>query len=315
MSQLTKSNTNYNGDVKDELYRVFSTGFQSRDKGLLRLETTIDSKRALPKITAADNPMGDYTSGSPTESATVTYSERDLEVKKSLVYIEFLPDDFHELWSMYRSVGPYTNLALNPEILTATLDVMANRIGKQMENLVWQGDTTAGGSSPLRFFDGLLKFAQNDSDVIDVANEGVITSTNVADILAKVWKAIPDQFFDDPEFKIIMSTTDYKKLQELNNNAKKSTVGVLDETIKSLFLEKRIIHVTGVPENTIYCTKAVMNSFGNLFLGVWFDIDEELSNVRIMRTSNNAETWFMRINFKTGVNHREGTEIVLYQGS
>jgi hypothetical protein len=313
MAQLTVNNTNYNGDFLAELYRVLSTGFQSRDKGLLRLETTIDSKRALPKITGADDPLGTYTTGAPSESATVTYSERDLEVQEMLVYMEFIPRDWHTLWPLYRSVDNFTNLALNPEILRATLEILSDRIGKQMDKLVWQGDT--GGAAAIAFFDGLIKFAANDSDVVDVANEGVITTTNVADILASVWKAIPDKFFDDPEYKIIMSTTDYKKLQELNNNAKKSTVGVLDETIKSLFLEKRIVHLTAMPANTIYCAKAVMNQLGNLFMGVWVDPQQEINAARIMRVANNSDTWFIRINFKAGVNHREGSEIVLYQGS
>jgi len=314
MAQLTVNNTNYNGDVLEELYRVLGTGFQSREKGLLRLETDIDSKRALPKISAADDPFGTYTTGSPgSESATVTYAERDLEVKEMLVYMEFIPRDWHTIWHLYRSVNTFTNLALNPEILRATLDVLGNKIGKQMDKLVWQGNTA--GAAAVSYFDGLIKLAAADSDVVDVANVGAITSTNVADILYDVWKAIPDQFFDDPEFKIIMSTTDYKKLQELNNNAKKGTVGVLDEQIRSLFLEKRIVHLSAVPANTIYAAKGIMSQLGNLFFGVWVDPDQEVSDVRIMRVSNNSDTWFMRINFKAGVNHREGSEIVLYQGS
>jgi hypothetical protein len=285
MAQLTLGNTNYNGDVLEELYRVLSTGFSTRDKGLMRLETGIDSKRALPTITGADDPIGAYDAGAPsTETATVTYAERDLTVSQMMVYLEFIPRDWHTIWPMFRSVGDFTNLALNPEILRATLDILGDRVGKQMDKLVWQGDT-ASGTPALTRFDGLLKYATNDATVIDVPNIGVITKANVVDVIEDVWEAIPNKFFDDPEFKIIMNTGDFKLLQQFNNDAKKTTVGVLDEVIDRLFLEKRIEHVEGLPASTVYATKATTGTMSNTFLGVWVDPLVENNAARIMRVS------------------------------
>jgi hypothetical protein len=312
MAQLTQTN-NYAGQVIQPIYKVFTTGWTSKEKSLMRSVAGINEDGFLPRMYAADDPIGAYTAGVPTESATVTYAERTLDLKKTTVYLEFVPSDWHEIWPEYASVGTMTNLALNPQILNTTLELLANRIGKQIEKLNYQGDTASGTASLTRW-DGLIKQAVADADVVDVANIGVITTSNVFDVLEDIYQAIPDHLIDDDRFKIIMSTTDWRKAQIANINAKASNDGYLDDGTKQSYLGVEIVHTAGIPENTVFSTITGMDTSSNLVFGCWVNPEEEVQDVRIARVTNMSDTFGLRINMKCAVNYSNGTEVVLYQG-
>ena len=308
-------NSNYNGDFLGFLYLVMSVGNQSVDKGAARVLTGIAKKRALPKLSSTDNPLGDYTSGVPAaDTVTTTYSENELEPKPMTLYEEFLPEDYQDVWDKWQPVGDFTNLMQNPEVIADVLEIYQNKMGTQLSSLFWQGDTTLLANDPLNKFDGIITRAAADPSVIDVTNIGVITKTNVADVIADVWAAIPEEFFENPDYIIHMNTTDYRLLQEFNNDAKKTTVGVIYEQIRNLFLNHRIQHYSGLPKNSVVGALTRPDSDeSNLFLGYYVDADAE--NPRINYKDNAGRNMFVRLDLKADANYREGSEIVLYQGS
>jgi len=309
---VTITNTNYNGDVVADIYLIFGTGFEVIEKGSARVETGVKTKRALPSMQLADNPVGAYERTPTGETADTDYEERELVMVKSMLYELINIDDWHEIWDQFASVGStFTNLALNPEIARAVFLLYRNKVGKQFSELFWQGDISGSGD----LINGIITRAAADADVIDVTNVGVITSANVVDILEDVYQAIPDQFIDDPDYAINMSTTDWKKLQSANTQAKKSTTGVLSTNVENLYLNHRIKHFNGIPENTIVGAKGTTGTDSNLVFGFFATPDAELAAPRIMPLQNNSDQWFVRVNFKLDANYREGSEIVLYQGS
>lgn len=310
MAQLTNSN-NFAGDVVPILYEVLSTGFESKMKGLIRSEVGIASSRFLPNLKATASPIGAYAADVPSETATVAYTERELAVTASNVYMEFVPSNWLDIYPNFRSVDSMTNLALNPTVLRATLNVLSDAIGTQMESTIWQGDT--GGTYTL--FDGFNKKALADSNVIDVTNIGALTTSNVFDVLEDVYESIPAKFIGNPNFKIVMSTTDWRKAQIANLNAKSSLTGYMDNGTQQFYLGVPIVYTSGLPENTIFATLADTSINSNLVFGVWVDPDAEMAAARIMRKTNASDTWFIRINFKAGVQYVEGSHVVLYVGS
>lgn len=310
----TLSNTNYNGEVLEVLYQVFGIGNEIVEKGAARLLSDISTKKALPKISQTDSPIGDYVDGEPSsDTVTSTYAERELVMQKMTLYEEFKPTDWHNLWKMWQSVGDMTNLAANPQILAAVLALYQNGIGRQISKNFWQGDTTLGAGNALNKFNGIVTRAAADATVIDVANIGAITKSNVIEVLEDFWAAIPDKFQDDEDFRIHMNTTDWKYLQQANNDIKKSSVGVLNQSIQDLFLQKRIVHFQGLPASSIVGARTTNDDNSNLFLGVW--VDPEAEEPVIAKKNAAGRTWFVRIDFKADANYREGSEIVLYQGS
>ena len=309
----TLSNTNYNGEVLEVLYQVFGIGNEIVEKGAARLLSDISTKKALPKISQTDSPIGDYVDGEPSsDTVTSTYAERELVMQKMTLYEEFKPTDWHNLWKMWQSVGDMTNLAANPQILAAVLALYQNGIGRQISKNFWQGDTTLGAGNALNKFNGIVTRAAADATVIDVANIGAITKLNVIEVLEDFWAAIPDKFQDDEDFRIHMNTTDWKYLQQANNDIKKSSVGVLNQSIQDLFLQKRIVHFQGLPASSIVGARTTNDDNSNLFLGVW--VDPEAEEPVIAKKNAAGRTWFVRIDFKADANYREGSEIVLYQG-
>jgi hypothetical protein len=92
---MNVDSSNYNGDFLSFLYQVFDVGNEAVDKGAARVTVGIAKKRALPRLSQTENPLGDYTTGVPaSESVTTTYAERGLEPKEMTLYEKFLPEDF-----------------------------------------------------------------------------------------------------------------------------------------------------------------------------------------------------------------------------
>ncbi len=309
------SGSNYNGDLLEFLYSVVSVGNQVLAKGAANFMTDVAYKRALPKLSMTDNPLGDYDSGAPSsETVTTTYSENEIEPKEMMLYEEMLPEEWLEVWEKWQPVGDFTNLRMNPAFIADVIALYENKIGTQLSALFWQGDTSLAAGEAMNKFDGIITRAAADANVIDVVNEGVITQSNVIDIVGAVWESIPDKFIDDPNYRIFMNTTDYKLLQLANNDAKKTTVGVLDETVKSLFLNHKIEHFTGIPKNSIIAGKGMVgDNQSNFWMAFYTSISGE--NPKMDFVSNSGKTRFIRWDLKADANYREGSEIVLYQGS
>lgn len=312
---MNVGNTSYAGDFLSFLYQVFFVGNQVINKGSARVLTGIAKKRALPKISQTADPLGDYTSGVPSsETVTTTYAEVSIEPKEMTLYEEFLPEDFLAVWEKWQPVGDFTNLKHNPEFLADVIELYNNNAGTQLSKLFWQGDDSLAAGNALNKFDGIITLAKADANVIDVTPAGAITKANVVDRVEEVWAACPDKFIDDPDWVIHMNTTDYKLLQQFNNDAKKTTVGVLSQELQDLFLNKRIVHYTGLPKNYIVGAKGIADSDqSNLFFGFYVGLSDE--NPRMDYKENAGRLMFIRLDLKASCAYREGSEIVLYSPS
>jgi hypothetical protein len=310
---LTKSNTNYNGILASTfIKKVFGVGNELFDKNIANLITNIDSKGALPRLSSTDDPLKVWEDTPSGVTVTTTYNERTLTVVKSMLYETFNPEDFHTIWKEFQSQGNMSDLRLNPKLYSDILDIYINKAWTQISKVFWQGDT-ASGTAALKIFDGMIKLMLADANVIDVANIGVITTSNVNQVLQDVWEAIPDRFIDDPDMRILMSTTDWRKAQTAHQNAKLNQVGFLDSVVSNLYLSNRIDHLSGIPENTVVAARGMTTEASNLHLGVWVNPNSE--NPRVDRVAANSEQWFTRTNYKIGCQYRDGSELVLYRGA
>jgi len=304
---VTITNTNWNGDVIKMLYKVLGVGNQVIEKGAAYLETGVRTKRAIPRIELADNPVGAWEETPTGETADTDYVERELVMTKAMLYETMSPITWHDIWDEFAAQGvTFTNLSMNPQVMSAVMDLYKNKVGKQMSEEFWQGTT---------FIDGIIAKAAADSDVIDVTNIGVITQSNVFTVLQDVWDAVPDQFIDDMDYKIFLSTTDWRKAQAAHLDAKKTTDGYLESDVADLFLSKRLVHMTGIPANTIVGAKGTSSQDSNLIFGVYATPDQEIGAPILDKVSNNSRSMFIRVDFKIDANYKAGAEIVLYQGS
>lgn len=308
---LTLANTNYNGEVLANLYIVSGVGNEVITKGAAKLHTDISTKKALPRISQTADPIGDYQAGVPNAvTATTTYAERELIVQPMTVYETFLPTTFHNIWEMFRSVGDFTNLELNAQLLNAILDLYKNGIGTQMAKLFFQGNTTLGAGNALNKFNGIISRAIDDANVIKPTPAGNITDQNFMDILAACWAAIPDKFIDDPDFVLHVNTTDWKTMQAGNTKLKQAFVGVFGMSMEDMYQMKRIKHFQGLTRHHIVGARTTNDENSNLNLGVW--VDPEAESVVVDKVANNSREWFLRLDFKADANYRCSEELLLY---
>lgn len=307
-NEVTITNTNYNGDVIRDIYKVFGTGFEVVEKNSCRVEIGVKTTRSLAAIRTADDPVSAYETTPTGETADTDYNERTLTMTKAMLYEKIDPVIWNEIWDQFASQGlTFTNLALNPDIANAVFQLYANAVGRQFSKLFWQGDTGGGD-----LIDGIITTAAADAAVVDVTPAGVITVNNVLDIVGSVWDAIPDHFFEDPDYSIHMNTGDFKLAQKANQSAAAGTDGYLNNSIRDMFLNHRIKHYAGLPKNHIVGAKGTESVDSNLVFGFYATPDSELGAPIIDKVSNNSRDMFVRVDYKIGAQYREGSEIVLY---
>lgn len=309
---FTLTSTNFNGDVADAVYMDIAEGNEVIEKGAAFLELGVRSKRGLPKIDQTSQPFDTYVPSPITADETMTtdYGERSLEVQDMMIYEEFDPNDFVALWDKWGSVGPFTEIRQNPEFLRDVLAITAPNAGAHLSQLFWAGDT--GGAAKLAFFDGIIEIATNDANTVKITPAGVITSANIIAILSAVVDGIPDKDYDNLDYKINMATADYRILQRVNTDTKKTSDGVLGDTLKNLFEQKRIEHFVGLPKDRIVATKSSNDVNSNLIMGFWFDEQAEAQNLRVNRIANNSDEFFMKLNIKAAAQYRKSENIILY---
>ena len=311
---ITIANTNYNGDVSKLLYSVIGVGNELAAENCVYVETGVATTKALPRFSRTGRSIGAHVATPVTADATgsTVYSENILTVGKTMHYEEYSPEDFADIWPEWQSVGDATNLRMNPTFWAAYMELHGEGIGEDVSRFFWQGDTLSGDAS-LNFADGIIKLATADASIIDVVNVGVITKANVVSIVEAVWSAIPSYLRKREHFCIHMSQNDFDLLQLANNDAKKTTVGVLSEVVENLFLQNHIKSFIGMPKDVIIAAQGFNSPKSNLVLGVWVDPINEVPKVDYI--APNSDDMFIKINFKLGAQYRAGEEIVMYKGA
>ena len=308
---LVKGATNYDGGYSDLLYKSkIGVGNEVVEKGAAYMYSNISEKKELGRISGTANPIRAWAS-TPASTQTVTRSKRDLTMADTMIYMVFQPNDWSGFWEKWQSVGVYTDLQLNPELLGDILELTASNAGTQSSALFWQGDT--GGAVGVNEFDGIVTLALADAEVTDVVTSGAITKANVIDIIEDVWTAIPQRVRRDPNAAINMSYTDFDFLQQANLDAMKTTTGVLRTEQGFSFLGTPIRAFEGLTAGSIVAAASGNYEQSNLIYGTYFDAATEYQNVRIGRVENNSELWFLRVNMKMAAQYRDGKDIVLYQ--
>lgn len=312
---VTVTSTNFNGELNEFLYLVLGLGSQTAEKGGYHLITGINMKEQLDKLIITEDPMATYTDDTPSagESA-VAKTKRELSPLKATVWGSITPSVFLPVWRKYRSLGTLTQLSANPQFLADVFELTSNATKRQIDKLFWQGNTAAGGGSPLRFWDGMIKLieADSDSDVTFVTPAGTIVKANVVAILEAFYSAIPDKFLENPNFRIMMNTGDWKLLQFFNNDAKKTTVGVLDTAIARTFLETRIDHFTNLTASRIVGTVVSNAPSSNFVQGMYASLEDEISGMKIEKKELSSITRY-RFDMMGSVQYRYGGDIVYYK--
>lgn len=183
--------------------------FGSRTAELIKqagtIQTGIKSASALNIMdTDAVLQTGDCNFNS---QGSTTMTQRELEVADIKVNEGLCPRDLEKKWTQYDVVaGSAPESAPYEQVYT---ERKAEKVARQLENLVWKGDVT--GNADL--FDGFLHHIDTAGTAIAVDNTSrtEITKANVEAIMDDVYEAIPSDVIAEGDVTIFVGDDVYRK--------------------------------------------------------------------------------------------------------
>lgn len=301
--------SNYNGEVADAIMTAIKLGNEAVEKGSLYMEPGVTHKLSIPILTTLDDVLTESVADPSVFAEAFTWSENTITPADMMFLDKVNPRHFEHVWRPFQPVGPLVDKVDNPKIKSALIMEATKTVGKQLGKLVWQGDTAAGSSSPLRFFDGFIKLTGADASVIDVTTLGAITAANVISVLEATEAAIPSSIWEDPTVVFHMNTGDYRLYLQAARalDFKGPNIGDAGE---ERFAGRQIRYYSGFPAGYVLVAKATAGRDSNLWAGV--DAESDSENVKIERYRPESDNFIIKMALKFAVNYAIGSEIVRY---
>ena len=300
---ITIKNTNYNGEVLEQLLTVATTNNEIVTKGLIHVIPNVSKKISIPRLRTSkmlqkqkENPQVSDSKGG------FDYSEKALEPVDFMAFTVFNPRTFEQVWRPFQPKGDLVFAELPPQVQNQLLDALSKQVQFELGGHYVNGEA---GSDDDHLFNGILTQAAKDTDVIVVKSD----STKMLDRLAAVRKSIPIAIRENPNLRILMSVSDFDKYDdELTAREYKN----IDETTRNIkrYKDIKIETIAAWPDDLIVatlCSPDAMTS--NLFAAVNLQDDEHV--IKIDRVSNMSELYFFKMLMKADTNIAFGEEFVV----
>ena len=300
--------SNYVGEVADILLSLTKVGNQAIEKGSVYLQAGVQKEIFLPRFNASADQLQDRQEDPNAPSDSFAYDERSIAPLDAMFFDTVNPRNFEDVWREFQPVGPLVDRVDNPKIQAAIMEETMSTIATQLGKLIWQGDTAAGGASPLRFFDGYRKILLADGATA-VTPEGALTSANILSILDKTVAAIEDAVYDDPNMIIHMSTSAFRKYEAASRSLDFKGSAITDSG-EARYAGFEVRHYSGMEADTIIVAKSTAGKDSNLWAAV--DTMTDSSDVKIARYRPESEKFIVKALLKYAVNVGNPTECVIY---
>ena len=300
---ITIKNTNYNGEVLEQLLTVATTNNEIVNKGLIHVIPNVSKKISIPRLRTSkmlqkqkENPQVSDSKGG------FDYSEKELNPVDFMAFTVFNPRTFEQVWRPFQPKGDLVFAELPPQIQNQLLDALSKQVQFELGGHYVNGEA---GSDDDHLFNGILTQAAKDTDVIVAKSD----SAKMLDRLAAVRKSIPVAIRENPNLRILMSVSDFDRYDdELTAREYKN----LDETTRNIkrYKDIRIETIAAWPDDLIVatlCSPDAMTS--NLFAAVNLQDDEHV--IKIDRVSNMSELYFFKMLMKADTNIAFGEEFVV----
>lgn len=180
MATINFAGNTYAGEVLEDLLVYTAKGNETYEAGLVHVKPGIQKRYVLPHIQLGSIIQDNKPTPTSTEGAAkddgfnkYTLSERYLDPKDFMVYLEFNPRDFEEYWRFAQPEGPLVFRDLAPEVQKTMLRLLLDRKDQYINDCIWcgkqggesasitcpEGATKLGGASaagPMKYFDGAM---------------------------------------------------------------------------------------------------------------------------------------------------------------
>ena len=300
---IVVKNTNYNGEVLEQILTLAATGNEIVEKGLIMVIPGVEKKISLPRIKTGkmlqkrkENPTLEDSKGN------FNYSEKSLDPEDFMAFTTFNPRAFEHVWRKWQPKGNLVFAELPPEAQNTLLDELSKSVKFE---LGWHYLNGEFGSDDDHLFNGILTQAAKDPDVIVVPAP---SDTSMIGKLKAVRKAIPKALRENPNLRILMSIDDFDKYDdELTEREYKNTseTDINKKRYKGITIET----LNSWPDGLIVATLCSMSADGNLFAGVNLQDDEEV--IQIDKWMNSSELYFFKLLMKADTEIAFGEEFVV----
>jgi len=296
-------NSNYNGEVLEQILVLASTGNELVEKGLIRIEPDVTDKFSIPRIKTGK--MLRKRVEQPTDSdgkGDFEYSEVTLTPQEFMAFTTFNPKSFEKIWRKWQPKGNLVFSELPPEAQNVLLAEMAKTIKFELGDHMING---VFGDSDTELFNGIVTRIMSNNSRIVVDPTGLTTMLGK---LKAVKAAIPLAMRSNPGLRIVMSTADFDQYdeeltQQPNKGADYTTMNV--PSYKGIKIES----LANWPSGLIIATICGMDNTTNMW-GATSLVDD--SNViQIDKLTNSGERYFFKMLMKMDTNVAFGEECIV----
>jgi hypothetical protein len=289
---LNIQNTNYNGDVLEQLLTLAVTGIDLVDNGLIRVVPQVSPKGfSIPRIKVGkmlqkrkEQPALDGTDS----QGDFNYSERKLMPQEFMAYTEFNPHSFASIWRPFQPKGNLVFAELPPEIQNQLLDALSKEVHFELGDKFINGVYSANASDTDKLFNGIIVRMTSDNDAIKVTT----AATKMLDKLAALKSAIPNVLRKNPNLQILMSINDFDTYdQELtalpNKGAQYSDLNV--QRYKGIPIQR----INNWPDGFLVATLCAQDNTSNLWAAV--NLEDDWDVIQIDKVTNSGERYFFKM--------------------
>lgn len=290
----------YAGDALKEYILKALIGGETLGTRGVKVETNVKLKRTIKKLASS----GIVQPGSCEFSSTdgMSISEGVLEPVRLKVNESICFDEFDELWDSADMAAGQHAQNVPQSIIDAITDEFVGQFAKEVEEIIWQGDTDlSGGTKSL--FDGYLK--QLDGSAVEVSAT-TLTTSNILTEMNKVYSALPAGVRKKGKEALVwFMGYDAAALYEMNLQAQGINTSADGGVMKAYNIE--IVPVGGLTGD-----KIVLGERANFYVGT--DLESDFNELKIidMRETTGDDSVRFIMKAKLDVAIAYPSEVVLY---
>lgn len=332
--------TNYTGEVLEELLTLTAQKTDTFAKGLIHVEPQIQKQLTLPSIKLGkiiqdrkptpDSSVGEY-----------SFAERYLAPKDFMIYLEFNPREFERY---YKASQPVDNLVfrkLDPYVQAKMLRLLMEGKEAYIDQAIWcsatatqkakiansdgiEGTSIIGAENEygqMKYWDGAIARmlmnanAEENSedkksgDIMLAGNGSFANGEAVETELYNMYHKLPPKIRAISGLKILMDYNTWDMYDQYLTAKEHKYVDNTQINART-FKGKQIIPMVAFPDNTIIIGKFSSGRDSNLWMSV--DMADDINVIQCDKLQNNSELYFFKALMKIDVNIVKPSEIIAH---
>lgn len=301
---LVIKNTNYSGEVLEQILTVAATGNELVKRGLIHVIPGVSKKISIPRMHTGKMLQKQKEMPEDGDSkGEFKYSEKVLNPVDFMAFTTFNPRAFEKVWRKWQPKGNLVFAELPIEVQNLLLSELTKTVQFELGGHYING---VYGDTDDELFNGLIFRMEEDEDTV-MAGSSSMTMIGQLSVLRR---HIPVTMRENPGLRILMSINEFDRYDaELTAQQFKGVnwTDVNQQRFKGI----RIEALPNWPEGKITATITGMGYDTNLWAAVNLQDDEDV--IQIDKLTNAGERYFFKILMKADTNIAFGEECIMLE--